>query len=357
MADKFAVPGAGLTFDRRQVLQGLSALAGAGILGGLAGCGGDSSSTTGGSSDDGGGSSRLVVYATTVPPVQERLAAGFTAKTGIPVESLRLATGALAQRFMEEQRAGQHTADIITLGDPLVFRDLVAQDMLRDLTTVENYNAIPAEWDPQEKRILFSQSPETILYNTDAVAEDEVPTGWGDLLDSRFKGEILMADPRNNQTSQGRLFLMIHSAYGDEFFTELAKQEVRLTPNAPAATETVAAGGGSIAFPGLDMNLLPFVETKAPIATIPRAPSPTHMLYFYSGMVNSGPNPEAAEQWISYILSEEGQQLVNDGVGVSFYGPDKIKGSLPMPDTLVDPSPEEALESLPRFLELLNIGA
>ena len=186
--------------------------------------------------------------------------------------------------------------------------------------------------------------------------KNALPVTWEDLLDPKYKGQILMADPRNNQVSQGKAFLAIADQYGDDWFRAFGRQNLRLTPNAPAATETVAAGGGSIAFPGLNMNLLPFVGTDAPIATIPKAPSPTNMLYFFTGLVRTGPNPQEAQAWAEFTLSPEGQQLINDGVGISFYGTE-IKGSLPMPDKIVTPSPKEALERLPHFLDLLGIGA
>jgi iron(III) transport system substrate-binding protein len=344
------------SLGRRDVLRGLGVVAGAGLLGGVAGCSGGDTTAKGKPNSSGKATGKLVVYATTVPPVQERLVKAFTAKTGIKVESLRLATGALAQRFMGEQRAGQHMADVITLGDELVFKDLVKQNMLKDIKGIKGYDAIPSDWNPQQRYVLFSQSPETILYNTDLVDGNALPLTWGHLLDPKYKGQILMADPRNNQVSQGQTFLAIAEQYGDDWFRSFGKQKVRLTSNAPAATETVAAGGGSIAFPGLNMNLLPFVGTGAPIATIPAAPSPTSMLYFFSGLVETGPNPQEAQAWAEFTLSPEGQQLINDGVGISFYGT-KIKGSLPKPDKVLTTSAKEALEKLPHFLDLLGIGA
>ena len=92
--------------SRRQVLLGTAAAGAVAMFGGAR------------VFAQGGG---IVVYSTTHPAVQARLNEAFTAKTGIAVQSMRLNTSALAQRFLAEQGVSART--YLKTGDDMQFID------------------------------------------------------------------------------------------------------------------------------------------------------------------------------------------------------------------------------------------
>ncbi len=296
---------------------------------------------------------RLVVYSTTFPAVQNQLAAAFAERTGIEVQSLRLATGPLAQRFIAEQQAGQYLCDVITLGHDIFFDQISEQGLLADIDDIPGVASLPVDWRPGARFVTILIAPHSIGYNTDLVTGDSIPTTWEDLLKPQFRGQILLADPRANEP----ILLFLHTlrqGLGDEFLRGLADQEIRYVPAIPQGVEEVIAGDAQLYLPALSMNLIQYQNTDAPIAIIP-APAPTNGTYFFSGIAANAPNSEGARQWYEFLLSPEGQEILCRDNGVSPLG--EIPGSLRMPSQLVHPSLAEVRQAAGEIYDLLRIPA
>src|SRR5699024_9355246 len=63
----------------------------------------------------------LTYYSASVDEMNKALTDAFTAKYGIPVQTLRIATGGLLERFGSEQDAGVAAADVLEVADQVVF--------------------------------------------------------------------------------------------------------------------------------------------------------------------------------------------------------------------------------------------
>lgn len=342
---------------RRDLLKTMGVLAGAGAaLSAIPGC----SSSSGSSGGGGGGGDSIVVYSTTLPEVQADLAAKFTEQTGIKVKSLRLATGLLSQRFLKEQQAGQYANDILTLGDELFIADMGERGLLSDISGYPGVSALPDDWKDLPYSATLTKAPDSIGYNTDLVSDDQVPREWTDLLRPEFKGQIILPDPRNNQVLMGEFFLSITSKYGEDFVEKLGRQDLILTPTAPPGLAKVAAGDAKLVLATPAMNLTDYVGKNAPVDVVAPAPSPTNAIFFYLTVPKHAPNPEGARKWVEFVLSETGQELVNNykglPIGASPLGPG-VKGSLPPADSIVKPSPEEAKAQMPKFLRMMGLGS
>lgn len=337
----------------------VAALVGLGLV--IAACGGDddedpapvattgAESTVGQADDAPAASGRIVVYATTLPKVQERLVSAFTAETGIEVESLRLSSAPLAQRFVEEQDAGLSVADVFTVNDVPVYQDLVAKGVLADMSGYEGF----AEW-PEDARVdahfvEISRWTRTICYNTDLVTEPIAD--WGDLLRPELAGQIVMADPENNPQLASTLYAVWEQAEGADFLSKLGAQGVTYVSNVPAAVEAVAAGEYAVAAYCNFADALRFAAEGAPIQPATPSPSPTGSLVFYVSVPLNAPNPDAAQKWVEFLLSDEGQEIYNEGVGISPLG--EIPGSLARPE-LADIDPDEAFANYDRYLDELG---
>lgn len=296
---------------------------------------------------------RIVVYSTTLPPIQKRVADAFTRKTGIEVQSLRLTTSPLAQRFLAEQQAGQYLCDVITLGNDIFYRQISEQGLLLDIADMPVVKALPDLWRKSDKYVMIMYGPQSIAYNTQIVKGDAIPKTWEDVLRPEFEGKLIMADPRANETIVGFLN-MLHNAYGDEFLKKLGAQKPRLVASVPQGVEQIIAGDGSVLLPCLAMNLVQYEGKNAPVACIP-TPSPTNGTYFFSGIAKNAPNPEGARLWFEYLLSAEGQELLCKDNGVSPLG--QIPGSLQPADDLVDFDLAKALEKARQLYDLLGFAA
>ncbi len=145
----------------------------------------------------------------------------------VRVESLRLVTGKLAARYAAERSAGVNNAGLITLGDPVFivqgqkagwFVDFPQADMPA-LTTLD-----PRWFDHGAATSTISLLG--ISYNTDQVGKD-APKTWTDLLNPKWKGRLLLGDPRS-VPSYMALARIWQEKYGDEFLSKLAAQEAKV---------------------------------------------------------------------------------------------------------------------------------
>ncbi len=53
----------------------------------------------------------------------------------------------------------------------------------------------PSSRHPQDLYFGLYRTPPILVYNQDAVSEDEAPADWDDLLDERWRGKVLIRDP------------------------------------------------------------------------------------------------------------------------------------------------------------------
>lgn len=299
------------------------------------------------------GSDRLVVYSTTFPVIQRRLAEAFKAKTGIEVQSLRLATGPLAQRFLAEQQSGQHLCDVITLGHDIFFNQISEAGLLAEIDDVPAVARLSPAWRPGKRFTTILIAPHSIGYNTTQVAGASIPTGWHDVLKPEFAGQIIFADPRANEPIL--LFLAtLRQRLGDDYIRRLGQQKLRFVPAIPQAVEQIIAGEAKLYMPALAMNLVQYQGTGASVAII-STPSPTNGTYFFSGIAAHAPNPAGAREWYEFVLSPEGQEILCRDNGVSPLG--DIPGSIKAPENFVHLDLRDIRGTAGELYDLLGLAA
>jgi len=156
-------------------------------------------------------------------------------------------------RLIQEMEAGNRQADVfIGLADSALSRAL-ARNLFEpyDPALIPNLAGVPGEllFDPTGHVIPFDHGYITLVYDSEALSPDEVPTTFEELLDPRFARSIIAIDPRTS--SPGHAFLMWTIArFGDPGYLEFWE---RLKPNL-----LTVAGGWSEAY---DM----FLNGEAPI--------------------------------------------------------------------------------------------
>lgn len=255
----------------------------------------------------------LTYYAANDPAVSKRIADAFQAKYGIPVEVVRLASGALAQRYAAEAETNSVVADLIVIAQPAFLKQAVAAGWIADvegLPSLANWPA--AHFDGKLATIGINAI--TIAWNSSLVSNDEAPKSWEDVLDPKWKGKILFADVRTVPAFMGWAKLM-RDTYGVEFLEKLAAQDLRLVASVVPGSQQVAAGEASLLVPAIHQVLVPLQAAGAPLADI--LVSPTTGVELVGGVSAAAPHPNAARLFLDFLLSPEGQSLFNAGGGTS----------------------------------------
>lgn len=296
----------------------------------------------------------VVVYSTTHPAIQALLTQAFTEKTGITVQSLRLNSSAMAQRFLAEQNAGQYICDVLTLGNDIFFRDVAQAGLLADISGRPGIASFEEFWRPDPHFVVATAAPASIGYNRKLVPAEAVPQGWQDILRPEFKGRIVLTDPRVNE-SLLPFPAMLQESYGDDFLRALAAQEPKLVPVTQQGVEQVAAGEAALVLPCNPGNLERYQGQDAPIALAP-IPTPIFWTPFYTGIPVNAPNRAEAEAWFDFLMSRDGQAILCKNVSVSPL-PD-VPDALPRPPgKLENYDLEDAKRKASELFDLLGLPA
>jgi iron(III) transport system substrate-binding protein len=322
-----------MTVSKRILVAGSVALALS-----LSACGGAASS----SEVESGG--ELNLYESLSPEQVKPLIAAFkeyyleeTGKT-IEVSDFSKGAGELRSALDLESRGDAVQADVVitdigeleTLSEK--YPDLFAEpdSAILDDPEIPDYVAAAAEVTPA---IIASLHPYVIVYNTDRVAPEDVPTSWEDLLDERWKGRIGLGDPETTSSAHAALWFLteylsneIGSPFGFEYYAGLGALEPRVSSQSDAVMEYLAAGEIDIAILGYGLALQTATDGRPIAALLPSEGAAA--LTASIAVVAEGNDREAADLFAKFLLSAEGQAALNEGTQ---YLPVRSGVSIPTP--------------------------
>jgi iron(III) transport system substrate-binding protein len=236
----------------------------------------------------------------------------------IKVDYQGAAGSAAWPKFQAEREAGLFTVDVhiggVGTAATALYKAKVQQPIQPAfiLPEVKDKNA----WwqgkfhfgDPEGKYVfIFSISPiPAIAYNTQLFDPKELRS-YKDLLDPKWKGKIVMFDPRIGGPGNSRWHFFIE-AMGREYVEALVKQLV-LTRDFRQSVEWVATGKYPLGIGLSDVHVAEFIKKGAPIAQISCLAEGNYLSAGW-GTVNfldHAPHANAAKLYISWLLSKEGQ--------------------------------------------------
>jgi iron(III) transport system substrate-binding protein len=304
--------GAQSELTRRELLQ-WSLLSSIGVT--LAACVGSPSSTPSGraASPNAGLSALIakakdekqVTYYNLGGEINDRWIAGFQAAYGIEVQNIKLSTVVMSQRFTVEQQAGKVVADVINNTDYAFYDSAVSRGWIAPIDPPAA-KGWPAEyW--RNSVATWAIGKLSIDFNTQLVPSGSVPAQWKDLLNPRWKGKILMVDPRAVPLYRN-MFALLRSTYGDSFLKGLAAQNLQLTASGIPGAAKLAAGDVAIMFPSSHWNITPLISKGAPLEST--NPTPTSGSEQLAAVAQGAPHPNAATLFLNYGLSAEGQAAI-----------------------------------------------
>lgn len=249
------------------------------------------------------------VWYTSIPSERaEEIGDMFTDEYGIDVVVQRSGGADILQKFLLEEEAGRVQNDVLTISDPAAFINLEEDDALTCFVP-RNFDAVPDfAKDADGCWIATRVNAYVIAYNTQEVSEP--PTGFEDLLDSRFDGELAYVNPN---FSSGALIVTAGLAndLGWDWFEDFAESDPFVVKGNNDTMQTVVTGQRGVA---TFVNSTYVAQAKAegqPVEWV----FPEDGVYLVpapSAVVAGAPNPAAGKLLADFLLTDSVQQLMID---------------------------------------------
>jgi iron(III) transport system substrate-binding protein len=143
-------------------------------------------------------------------------------------------------------------------------------------------------------------------YNTRLVPAGQLAKSYVDLLDSKWKGKLLMEGTKADWFAG--MLQILGSERGLKYMRELARQQPSPREGHELLAQLVVAGEGvyDINIPASSVERMK--ERGAPIDWTALGPVPAIMVG--AGVATGAPHPNAARLFLEFVLSRDGQKLM-----------------------------------------------
>ena len=280
----------------------------------LAGCGGDSEPTAK-LADDWDGiveaaadEGEVTIYSTHSPDNLESLKKAFEEKyPDVKLTYVRGTDADILPKIETEKQTGQGTVDVhMTTDAGWIDRSLESDYSVEVVGPSFEEPAYDAEASIMEDKWFLTSATIFVLgWNT-----DEYPAGLEtpeDVLDPELKGKIGISNPAGIPT-YADMYRRIDVDFGENYLERLAEQEPKIYDSAVAIGQAIASGE-IWASPVAATTLLAEKENGAPVETA--VPEKPFGVPWYSHVLTTAPNPNAAQLLADFLVTEEGQQAIS----------------------------------------------
>lgn len=218
-------------------------------------------------------------------------------------------TGKVITKIATEAKSGQVAADVIWVGDPADYIGFKKLGILQKYESPEAKNIDKAFIDPEGYYTGARMMNMGIAYNTNKVKKEEAPKTWNDLLDPKWKGQIVMTDPGTAGTTKYAVGALIASKdYGTAYFEKLKANGTELQSGTTATHNQIAAGAYKV---GMCLDYVTN-NLKSKGSTIEFVYLDKDIVSIFSpvAMVKGAKNDKNGKLLVDFILSKEGQEVL-----------------------------------------------
>ncbi len=250
-------------------------------------------------------SGEVVLYTSQPDRIADETVAGFhKLYPKVDVQVFRSGTTEVVNKLMAEFMAGDPKADVVFIADAVSMEALKAQGRLIAYPDAD-VSAFPKAAYDKDKTYFGTKLITTgIVYNTAAPR----PTSWLDLLDPAVRGKVVLPSPLySGAAAINMAALADDQALGRDYYARLAKNGAVAVPSNGTVLKEVAGGqkmyGLLVEFMALNAKTrgspVDFVFPKEGVSAITEP----------IAILKTAKHPEAAQAFVDYILSKEGQEL------------------------------------------------
>ncbi|HEY3153975.1 MAG TPA: extracellular solute-binding protein [Candidatus Binatia bacterium] len=246
---------------------------------------------------------KLVVYASATAPQLQMYFTAFNKKYPfIKTEFFRTGKQKLVSKILFEEQAKQHIADII-------HTSVIETNILKKRGALSKYvplesASLPAQYkDPEGLWTSVYASGTLLGYNSRQVKRADAPKNYDELLNPRWKNAIAI------DSNKIEWFAMLLKLKGRPFMEKLAALNPSVRDGNTLVLQLLAAGEFPVAAGVYEYSIEDLKTKGAPVDWLGLEPVIT---YTVAASLPSRPNnPNSAKLFIEWLLSKEGQEVIN----------------------------------------------
>lgn len=229
-------------------------------------------------------------------------------------EYLRLQTGKLYPKVLEETAQNVQSADVLTLSEIALTMDFQQKGFWDPYVSPE-LAKYDKKWRSEQEGLWVAPQLQVagIAWNPKIVPSDQAPKTYQDLLDPRWSnGAINMKDSASGL--QYAQYVVVSKILGEDYWDKFAAQKPLGLAGTAQQYEKILNGENKIN--GLAQQSTYVVKKKdnAPLEIVfPKEGIPQISLQF--GIVKGAPHPNVSKLFLDWVLSEEGAKAFVDIMG------------------------------------------
>ena len=256
-------------------------------------------------------SGKVMLYSSMQEDQLVAIKEGFEKKyPGITMEYYFAGTSKVVTKISTEAQAGHVDADVIWVGDAADYVSFKENDILQPYTSPElDGGAIDKAYvDPEGYYTAGRLVGVGIAYNNATVTAEEAPKTWSDLLDPKWKDQVVMSDPGTAGTTKYWMNAMMCSdKYGADYMQKLKDNGCLLESGTTATHNQLAASAYKVGV-CLDYVSANLIKDGSPITFL--YPEETVSIASPIGLVKDCNNEANGKLLYDFILSKEGQEIL-----------------------------------------------
>lgn len=265
---------------------------------------------------------KVVIYMGLGDDVQTAFMQGFERDTGLKAEILGLQPGDTKEKLRMEQQIGMPIADICIQGSMAEPSYFISQGFALPITATlpeaeskAAFRVHPFSWDPERKMgfVIQRMSNPTLLISTKLVKPGEEPQSWSDLLDPKWKGKMLMRDPRTEGPTNNSY--PASKTLPEDYWRKLfSTQDVWLETKSGRTVDAVALGEKAISIWASTSRAETAIAAGAPLKFV-HLKEGSAVNTKGGSIIKGAPHPNAALVFINWVISKEGQTALGKATG------------------------------------------
>ncbi|MBI4288007.1 MAG: extracellular solute-binding protein [Chloroflexi bacterium] len=238
----------------------------------------------------------------------------FKSRYGIDLDIITGRGAEFVERMKTEKRMGAMTADVFEGSVTHLTNARVAETMtasakgLPALGEKGVWAVEPLSQDKDGVILAFMPLVGPPYINTNMVKPGDEPKSWADLLQPKWKGQMMATDPAISTGAYRLVGYVRYGVFTEDALRQFANQDIRFTTGVQQETQLLAQGQRALSLFMVDSDAASLVKAGAPIKAVSMKEGVV-ALVMGIGQVKDNPHPNATRVFLNWLFTQEGQQV------------------------------------------------